>query len=180
MKREPIILPRCYSTPTMAVVFSYPCLTTSCLVLFWWQEKRKERLEEETRAQRRIAARRRTRDLLLERAKQRLLAAAVAAAAADVAAPNDAASHTEQPDGGGAGDKPSLARGGRDGKVAVDVLPGDGTGMPLYAQETSAARHSKVSGRGVLEMGVGRHTFLVFVFRPNGVSRGLSLVRHQG
>ena len=90
---------------------------------------------------------------MLERAKQRLLAAAAAAAAgdagADATAPNDDAAHTGLPDGGGVGDKPSLARGGRDGKVAADVLPGDGTGMPLYAQETSAARHSKVSGRRV-------------------------------
>lgn len=121
-------------------------LRPPCSLRFARQEKRKERLEEETREHRRIAARRRTRDLLLERAKQRLLAAA--ATAADPAAPNDAAAYTGQPDEGGLGDKVSLVRGGRDGKVAADVVvPGDGTGMPLYAQETSAARHSKVCGR---------------------------------
>lgn len=115
--------------------------------LFSRQEKRKERLEEETKELRRIAARRRTRDLLLERAKQRLLAAAVAAAV-DGAAPNDA-TQTGQSDGGGGsfGDKASLLRGGlRDGKVAADFFSedGSGAGMPLYAQETLAARHSKV------------------------------------
>ena len=120
---------------------------TILVVYYSRQEKRKERLEEETRAQRRIAARRRTRDLLLERAKQRLLAAA-AAAVTDDAAPNDAV-HTGQSDGGGGlGDKASLVRVGRDGKAAAFFFPGDGTGMPLYAQETSAARHSKVCKRG--------------------------------
>ncbi|CAM9140398.1 unnamed protein product [Ectocarpus fasciculatus] len=135
------------------------------------EEKRMERQEEEAKAQRREAARRRTRDLLLERAKQRLLA--VAAAAAGVAGANSAtttgighksdeagdvsaaARETLHQGRGGAGQGALAPTTSCEGGAGVAVaaaaamtMAAMSAGVPLYAQETWAARHSKVERKG--------------------------------
>lgn len=117
------------------------------------------RQEQEAKTRRREEARRRTRDLLLERAKQRLHAAAAAAATAVSAATTTATA-------AGAGIPRSIGgilsegtEGSNDGVPAVGSVGGvrkaegatslwdvggRAAGVPLYAQETWAARHSKV------------------------------------
>ncbi|CAM9254394.1 unnamed protein product [Scytosiphon promiscuus] len=120
------------------------------------EDKRIERQEEEAKVQRREAARRRTRDLLLERAKQRLLAIAAAASTATASALNSCDAATSG--SGGVGPSPQGESGcpfdrRGDGiqvgtpSVAGKSSDGDdtkGDGIPLYAQETWAARRSKV------------------------------------
>lgn len=99
------------------------------------QEKRLKRQEEEAKTQRREAARRRTRDLLLERAKQRLIAASKATASCGNS------SSGVRVDGVGDEKKSNGLK-----REAV-LLDGGGGGVPPYAQETWAARRSKVRRR---------------------------------
>ncbi|CAM9539794.1 unnamed protein product [Ectocarpus sp. 12 AP-2014] len=138
------------------------------------EEKRMERQEEEAKAHRQEAARRRTRDLLLERAKQRLLAVAAAAAGVSGAGSSTIGRHDLSADEGGDGVKISAAareashqaRGGAgqgaptptascEGGAGVAVaaaaaitMAAMSAGVPFYAQETWAARHSKVERKG--------------------------------
>lgn len=125
-----------------------------------------QRQEEEAKVQRRQAARRRTRDILLERAKQRLLAATSKAIVVDALNPHAAQSSQKQSSTGGI----SGVKTGDDSRVCS--APGQGIGdekgcggdaekedneargggveakIPLYAQDTWAARLNKVHALG--------------------------------
>lgn len=110
------------------------------------QDKRLARQEQEAKAQRHEAARRRTRDLLLERAKQRLLVAA--SAASSTATANKGATLAGGVDGE-KGKEGASAHGGTGVKGEAGMSEGGVMGLPLYAQETWAARRNKVwSGEG--------------------------------
>ena len=104
------------------------------------QEKRLERQNKEAKVHRREAARRRTRDLLLNRAKQRLLAVTTGLKAAGFTGRTVPGGKSGV---GGIEDEVSGCSSGKDNSNLAEEVVGEPE-VPLYAQETWAARRSKV------------------------------------